>query len=334
MAPARRFLRSFFQLAFAGSASFTLLHCGGVDGTTVAPDPSASSSDSDSGDAGRRGRDSGSASVGDAGASTDAGSRAGDSGASRDSSDSHDASSDPAALMYAIDAAHIYSFDSDTGTIHRVASFTPSCDSLNDIAVDGDGNLYGAVNWTASDGDGGSSNYYTPVRVTVDTATSTATCTPIDAAIQSDQASLGFRAAGDMLGVSFVNTPYVSKVDPETAATQQSLFLLDSTNEYGDDVACSTSGTCWAAVGFGLAAPNIISFSDSLTGAATPAWTAAVSCWGLGYAKHALFCFESNGGILRLDLDSSPQTSTQMTLHMDDASALPSYWSGAASRPN
>lgn len=233
--------------------------------------------------------------------------------------------------MYAIDSTYIYSFDSDTGTLHRVASYnTGSCGYLNDLAVDADGNLYGADDWTGTDGDGGTISYYTPVRITV--STSTATCTPINATIQSNQASLGFRAAGDMLGVSFVDSAYVGKVDPETASTQANMLLLDATNATGDDVACSTSGTCWAAIGFGGTAPNIVSFSDTLTGAATPAWTAAVSCWGLGYAKHALFCFEGNGGIARLDLES--ETSTQMTLHMDDGSALPAYWSGAASRPD
>ena len=237
--------------------------------------------------------------------------------------------------MYAIDSTYIYSFDSDTGTLHRVASYAAGgCDYLNDIAVDAAGNLYGAVDWTGTDGDGGSISYYTPVRITVSTSTSTATCTPIDAAVQSNQASLGFRAAGDMVGVSFVSSAYAAKVDPETASTERNMLLLDATNATGDDVACSTSGTCWAAIGFGGAAPNIVSFSDTLTGAATPAWTASVSCWGLGYAKHALFCFETNGGIARLDLESDPQTSTQMTLHMDDGSALPTYWTGAASQPD
>ncbi len=334
MTPSRRLLRSLFQVFFVATASTSLLHCSGVDGTTMALGPGASDSASDADDAGRRGRDSGTASR-DASASGDAGSRGGDSGTTRDSGTTPDASTaPPAPLMWAIDMTTLYSFDSDTGTIHRAANFSAGCGSMNDVAVDADGNLFGAVDYTTTDADGGAISYYTPARIHIDTATSTATCSYVDSAVPSDQPSLGFRASGDMLGVSFLSSAYVAKVSPTTAATQPDMFLLDATNATGDDVACSASGTCWAAIGFGGAGAGIVSFSDTLTGAASAVSTSAISCWGLGYAKNALFCFEGNGAISRVDLTSDPPTLTTMTLHMDDASALPTYWSGAASRPD
>lgn len=298
----------------------------------MAPDPGTSGSDSDSGDAGRRGRDSGATS--DASATRDSGSRGGDSGTTEDGGTTHDAATDPPApLMWGLDSTYLYSIDTDTGTIHRAANFT-SCGSMNDLAIDAAGNLYGAIDYTATDDDGGSITYYTPALISINTATSTATCSLIDPSVQSEQPSLGFRAAGDMLGVSFIDSAYVAKVNPTTAATQANMFLLDSMSATGDDVACSTSGTCWASIGFGGASASIVSFSDTLTGASTPMSSPAVSCWGLGYAKHALFCFEGNGSIAKIDLESDPLTVTMIALHMDDASALPTYWSGAASQPD
>lgn len=318
------------RLAFALATSSALLHCSGVDGITTAPDPDAG--DDTQTDAGRH-HDSGSSSSADASASRDSGSRTEDSGSTTDSGTSDAHAADPGPILWGIDSTAIYSVSASTGAVHRVATFSGGCTSLNDIAIDSSGQLYGAETWDSTDDAGNPISYYTPAKITVNTAASTATCTPVDPSVHSQQASLGFRAGGDMLGVSFVDSTYVATVNPYTAATQANLFQLDVVSFNGDDVACSSTGTCYGSVGMG-GTPNVVAFSDTLSGSATSVWSGASTCWGMAYAANAAYCFVSDGSIMKLDLTTSPATATTLALHSDGSTALPTYWSGAASQPD
>lgn len=313
------------RVVAAAASSMALFCCSGVDGVTA---PVASGSVDDASDAGAtdeprsdrdasaRGRDAGSD-------DTDGGVPPVDGG-----------KLDAPPPLWGLDSSYLYTVDPVTSTVHRVASYANGgCGYLNDIAIDTAGHLYGASDWTTTDADGGTDLHYTLVRIAIDTGAKTATCTPVDTSIDIQQTSLGFRAKGDMLGVSFLGAATVGSVSPSDGTTHPTSFLLDTANMNGDDVACSTNGTCWAAVGYGGTGPNIVSFSDTLTGATAPAWNPPVFCWGLAYSRNVLYCFASGGQILKLDLSATTQTTTAMPIHMDDASALPSYWSGAASQP-
>ncbi|MEO8797205.1 MAG: hypothetical protein ABI551_04910, partial [Polyangiaceae bacterium] len=228
----------------------------------------------------------------------------------------------------------IYSFDVTTDTIHHVASFSGgNCGLLNDIAIDASGRFFGASDVTVTQADGGTDTHYTTVSIQI-TGTQ-ATCTPIDPSQRMTHTSLGFRSAGDMLGVSFIDSAYVGTVNPANGVAKENVFLLDATDDDAADVTCSKDGTCWASLFFpSSTTPAIVSFSDTLTGAPATTLTSNLSCWGLAYADHSLYCFKSSGGIAQVDLTSAPPKVTILALHMDDASSIPTYWSGAASQPN
>jgi hypothetical protein len=319
-------VRVFLQATFLAASAVALLHCGGVDGTTVAPDETGDDTSS-----GVHTEDGGVA-------SNDAGTSATDGGhqAHSDGGGGEVDSGKPAGppLLYGITGSDIYSFDTVTDTIHHVASFAAgSCGYLNDIEIDASGRFFGASDITTTLGDGGSEMHYTTVAIAI--AGGLATCTPLDASQAMTHTSLGFRNAGDMLGVSFTHSAYVGTVNPATGVAKENLFLLDATNDDASDVTCSKDGTCWASLMFPSSSePAIVSFSDTLTGAAATTLTSNLDCWGLAYASHALYCFEAGGGIVQVDLTSAPPKVTVLPLHMDDASTIPSYWSGAASQPN
>lgn len=320
-------VRALLQTTLFAASAAALLHCGGVDGTTVAPDETSGDDTS----SGVHGDDGGTPTADATTPATDGGHEARPDGGGGET----DAGKPPGPpLLYGITGSDLYSFDVTTDTVHHIASFSSgNCGFLNDIAVDASGHFFGASNLTVSQSDGGTTTYYTTVTIQI-TGTQ-ATCTPIDPSQAMTHTSLGFRSAGDMLGVSFTDSPYVGTVNPANGVAKEKMFLLDSTNDNASDVTCSKDGTCWASLWYPPTnGPAIVSFSDTLTGAAATTLTSNLDCWGLAYAAHALYCFESGGGIAQIDLTSAPPKVTILALHMDDASHIPTYWSGAASPPN
>ncbi|MEO8799867.1 MAG: hypothetical protein ABI551_18370, partial [Polyangiaceae bacterium] len=131
-------VRVLLQATLLAASAAALLHCSGVDGTTVAPDETSGDDTSSS----VHGEDGG-ISPGDASAPrADAGHEAHPDGGGG-KTDEGNPPGPP--LVYGLTSSDIYSFDVTTDTIHHVASFSGgNCGLLNDIAIDASGRFFGA----------------------------------------------------------------------------------------------------------------------------------------------------------------------------------------------